>query len=327
MNLRLGILSAAHVHTASYVHCCKAIEGAECLGVWDDNPERGSSFAAAHAIPFFGDMNHLLDACDAVVITAENVHHVELATCAAERGKHILCEKPLATTVRDAHQMVEAAKAGGVTLMTAFPCPFSPAFAKALDVVQRGVHGPLKAISATNRGTCPGGWFVDPALSGGGALMDHVVHVADLMRRLLGKNATRVHAQTGNQIHQMVCEDTAMLTLDYGSGVFASLDSSWSRLPTYRTWGDVTLNLVFEAAVIELDLFHQEVHHYGAGLVPHKTHGFGSNLDMLMVQEFVSAIREGRPPSVTGEDGLEAVRVVEAGYRSVQSGQPESLVA
>lgn len=327
MALRIGILSAAHVHTPSYAHCINNSPRAELAGVWDDDVVRGERFAAEFKTSFFGHLEDLFERCDAVAIASENIKHVELATKAAEQRKHILCEKPLATTTTDAKQMVDAAVAGGVVLMTALPCPFSPAFVKVLARIQSGDLGQIIAATTTNQGTCPFGWFVDEPVSGGGALIDHTVHVADLLHRLIGRNAVEVYAATGNNMHATSVENVAMLSLDYGDGVFASLDASWSKPAGYKTWGNVTLKLVCEKGLIEIDLFRQGVDVFQSQSPNHGIHGYMSNLDAMMFDEFVEAVEQGRAPLVTGEHGLAAVQIVDAAYASVRSGQPEAVAS
>jgi predicted dehydrogenase len=209
--------------------------------------------------------------------------------------------------------------------MTAFPCRFSPAFQNLKRRVAAGEIGAIRAICATNRGRCPFGWFVKPELSGGGALIDHVVHVTDLLRDLLGEEPVRVQAQIGNNVYGQEWEDTAMLTLEFGSGIFATLDSSWSRPSTYHTWGDVTMNVVGENGVIEMDMFGQSIQRYSAGSITHSSNGFGADLDALMVDDFVRACLDDRPLKVTGLDGMQAARVALAGYESIKQGQPVAL--
>ena len=192
MSVRVGILTAAHVHTGSYVHCLKANPDSELVGLWDDDLERGKPYAERNGISFFEDLDALLAKVDAVVVTSENLRHGELVLKAAAKGKHILCEKPLAASEEEAEKISQAIKASGVKLSTAFPCRYSPAFMRLADRVRAGEIGAIKAICATNRGTCPGGWFIEPTKSGGGAMIDHVVHVTDLLRVLLGEEPSRV---------------------------------------------------------------------------------------------------------------------------------------
>lgn len=325
MSLRVVLLSAAHVHAPSYAWCLASHPDADLTNVWDDDPARGRAFAERFDLGFEADLDAALAGADAAVVCAENVRHRTLVEAAVAHGKPVLCEKPLATTVADAEAMVAAARAAGVMLMTAFPCPYAPAFAALVRRVRAGEIGRLRALCTTNRGTCPFGWFVQPELSGGGAMIDHTVHVADLLRRLLDEEPVRVQAMTGSNLYAEAWDDTAMVTLEYPSGVFATLDSSWSRPKGFKTWGDVTLTAVGDEGVIEVDLFGAGVDLFVADAPTHRLSGTGSNLDRAMVDEFVAAIREGREPLVTGEDGLAAVRVAAAAYASVGRPEPASV--
>lgn len=324
MALRVGILSVAHMHVWGYAGGLKQHPDVELVGVWDDHAERLAKFCESTGIPAFTDMDDLLTKVDAVVITSVNTKHAELATKAAEAGRHILCEKPLVTTERDAQAMLQASKK--VKVMTAFPCRYSPAFVRLRERVKAGDIGAIKAVCATNRGRCPFDWFVEKESSGGGAMIDHTVHVADLLRALLGEEPVRVQAQTGNRMYGKEWEDTAMLTIDFESGIFATLDSSWSRPASYKTWGDVTMNVVGEQGVIELDLFGQAIDRYTDGQeVTHTLGGYGSNLDAGLVEDFVRACIEDKPVPITAYDGIQAARVAIAGYESAASGQPVEL--
>ena len=323
MPLRVGILTAAHLHVWSYVACFGAHPDAEIVGIWDDEIERGETFAQKSGVPFTGYIDDLLARCDAVTITSENKRHVELAEIAARAGCHILCEKPLVTSEEEAARLTAAIEASGVRLMTAFPCRFAPSWPELKARVASGAIGEIRAICATNRGRCPFGWFVETEKSGGGAMIDHVVHVTDLLRDLLGSEPLRVQAQTGANMYGKEWEDTAMVTLEFANGVFATLDSSWSRPQNYYTWGDVTMTVVGDKGIIELDMF-------GSHLMKTRLSGvvgeaFGSNPDMGMVDEFIRACLENREPAVTAHDGLQAARVALAGYRSLVEGQPVTV--
>jgi predicted dehydrogenase len=317
MRLRVGILSVAHMHVWSYVDALKKHPQADLVGVWDDNPERLAKFCSASETPAVADMAQLLDVVDAVVITSENTRHAELARRASEKGRHILCEKPLVTTEEDAKAMLEIAER--VKVMTAFPCRYAPSFTRLVERVKAGDIGPIKAICATNRGRSPFDWFVQKELSGGGAMIDHTVHVTDLLRVLLGEEPVAVQAQTGNNMYAQDWEDTAMLTIEFPSGIFATLDSSWSRTQSYKTWGDVTMTVVGDQGVIELNMFGQEIDRYADGKVTHNLAGYGSNPDAALVDDFVRCCIEDKPSPVTAYDGIQAARVAMAGYKSAAS--------
>lgn len=324
MALSVGVLSTAHVHAPSFVGAFMAHPGVRVAGVYDDDAARGETFASGRGLSWEPSLESLLGRVEAVVICSENMRHAPLIQAAAQAGVHVLCEKPIAPT-DEAERAITAAWAGSdKVFMTAFPCPFSPSFQRMKKLVEAGEIGKILAFCTTNRGSCPFGWFVDPSLSGGGAMIDHVVHVVDLLRRLTGESPSEVFAQTGSGMNGQEWEDIAKVTLAFPSGVFATLDSSWSRPSGYKTWGDVVVRAVGEKGVLEADLFSQGLDVYGSG--GHHMSGTASDMDRLMVAEFVSAIAESRPPLATLHDGLEASRVALAAYRSLVAQRPAAPV-
>jgi predicted dehydrogenase len=214
MTVKVGIMSFAHLHADSYALCLKQHPQAELVGVADHDQARAKAKALQFETQAFSSYEALLASeAQAVIICSENARHAQLAQMAAAAGKHILCEKPLMTRLEDGKAMLAAAQGAGVHLFTAFPCRFSPVFQQMCQMLQAGVIGELLALRGTNRGSNPGGWFTDPELAGGGAMMDHTVHVADLIRVLTGQEIAQVYAETGNNMFHGRYDDTAMLTL------------------------------------------------------------------------------------------------------------------
>ena len=325
--LRVGLVSTAHMHCASYAHHFGQHSRTSVAGVWDDNEERGEKFAADRGLKFFQRLGDLLDQSDAVCISSENNNHVvHIEHCATAR-KHVLCEKPIVANLNEFDRVRTVVAANGIKFMTAFPCRFSPAWQALKARVLHGEIGHIKAINATNRGSCPGSWFTDPTKSGGGAMIDHVVHVADLLRDLLDEEPTSVYAQTGNNMYGEDWEDTAMVTLEYPSGAFATIDSSWSRPKSYKTWGDVMIKIVGDKGVINLDMFGQAIEHYqNEGKVSHVAVGYGSDLDKAMVEAFIRVCLDDEPVPVTLEHGLAAVAVPLRAYLSLESKEPVEVL-
>ena len=120
-------------------------------------------------------------------------------------------------------------------------------------------------------------------------------------------------------------DDTAMVTIEFQSGVFATLDSSWSRPSGFKTWGDVTMNVVGELGVIELDMFGPAVDLYSNEGKSHVSAGYVSDMDYMLFDEFVQAVLHDRQPEIGMEDGLRAARVAIKGYESAKVGQPVAL--
>ncbi|HYF78753.1 MAG TPA: Gfo/Idh/MocA family oxidoreductase [Symbiobacteriaceae bacterium] len=321
--MRIAILSLAHFHGYSYAAAVVKHPAAELALIWDEDAARGAAAAKQFGCAFEPDLDRALAAnIDAVIITSANVHHKEIAVKAARADKHILCEKPIATTVADAEAMVAAAREAGVQFMTAFPCRYAPPVLRVKQAIEQGAVGEILAIKGTNHGRMPGGWFADPTLAGGGAVMDHTVHVADLIRWFLGKEFTSVYAEIDKRFHDIAADDCGMLTMELEGGAFATLDPSWSRPAAYPTWGDVTMEIVGTKGTISLDAFSQNLSLYNnddkvAAWVP-----YGSDMDEGLVNDFIKCVTTNTRPPITGEDGLRAMEVALMAYESARTGQP-----
>ena len=314
------------MHSRSYLSALRERPDVGWLGLTDErNPDLARGVALDMGIDCIARADDLLARVDAVVITSANVEHRDMALAAARAGVHALVEKPVATRIADALEMVQAFARAGLVLGTAFPCPFSPAF-RALEArASAGEFGRLLAIRGTNRGSMPGGFFIELERSGGGAVIDHTVHVADLLRRLTHSEPARVHAEIGHGMYHQRWDDSGLLTIEMANGVFATLDCSWSRPSSYPTWGDVTLKVIGSAAGAEASLFGQHIVHYPAEATPPRWVSWGSDLDALMIDDFICAVRDRRAPLCSGVDGLQALKVALASYESSRRGAPVAI--
>lgn len=321
--MRVAILSLAHFHGYSYAAAIKKHPGAELAAIWDEDGARGAAAADKLGCAFEADLDAVLASdVDAVIITSANIHHKDLAVKAARAGKHILCEKPIATTLADAEAMVAAAREAGVHFMTAFPCRYAPPVLRVKQALEQGKIGEVLAIKGTNHGRMPGGWFADPKLAGGGAVMDHTVHVADLIRWFLGKEFTSVYAEVATRFHDVPVDDAGMLTMELDGGVFATLDPSWSRPAAYPTWGDVTMEIVGTKGTLSLDAFSQNLSLYNNQDQIAAWVNYGSDMDEGLVNDFVASVNSNTRPPITGEDGLRAMEVALMAYESARTGAP-----
>ncbi len=323
--LRCAILSTAHMHAHGYASGLAAIPDAVLSAVWDDEPLRGEAFAARYGVPFRANLDEVWDGCDAVIITSENARHRALTEAACTAGKHVLCEKPLAITQEDAEAMIAAADRSGVILGTAFPMRHNLPARALYRALRRGAVGELLAIRSTNRGMMPPGWFQDPALSGGGAVIDHTVHVLDLLRWYLEDEPETVYAEISHGLHGRAVDDAAFLTITFKGGVVVAHDPSWSRPPSFPIWGDVTMEVVGTRGVIHLDAINQKVIHYPRDNEHARWLPWGADADQAMIEDFVSAMRERRAPAATGRDGERALAVALAAYASARTGKPERV--
>lgn len=326
--LRVALLGSAHVHAAGWLAGLRQRPEVIVLGVADEDEVRGRAFAAAQRLTWFDSYAALLaKAPDAVIICSENTRHGELVELAAAAGAQILCEKPLATTAAAARQMLARCEAAGVMLMTAFPMRFSPPVIAAREALLAGNLGRVYGCNAANQGQLPAHvpWFIDPELAGGGALMDHVVHVADLLRWFFGSEVCRVYARANRILHRELeprVETGGVVLLDFDDGSFASIDCSWSRPPEYPTWGNVKLELVAERGLLTLDAFRQASTVYRRGTPGAELAYWGADANQGLIDEFVEAVLQRRPPVISGRDGVQASAIAEAALLSSRSGEP-----
>ena len=320
---RIGILSFAHMHAHSYATCLNALPEVELAGIWDADRKRGRAAAKTYGTVFVDTLDRFLQLdLDGVIVCSENIHHKDHVIAAAQAGKWILCEKPLATTVTDAKAMIKACAKAGVGLGTAFPCRYVTTLQDVKTRVNNGDLGSLLAAACTNNGSFPGGWFADPAQSGGGAVMDHTVHVVDALRWITGKEFTRVYCVAAQNFQDdITTDDVGSLHLEMEGGLKVSHVASWNRPASFPTWGDVTMDLAGTKGSLYVDAFHQKVDVYSDAARSAEWAGWGDNADMGLVRDFVNAVSNRRAPSITGEDGLRAVEVTVASYRSAKSGK------
>lgn len=326
-SIRLGIVSFAHQHNYGFAAGALTLPGVSISAVWDADPEIGAAAAAQFNTEFEPDLDTLLarDDIDAVIIGSENVHHARHTIAAAKAGKHVLCEKPLATTVEDAQAMVDACDAAGVKLQTAFPVRFAPSTVALRDAVRNGVIGKPLLVTARNPGYCPQRWFVDPALSGGGAVMDHTVHVVDVLRWIFDAEFVEVYAEIATRIYDIPVDDTGLLMMKMSNGLPVSLDTSWSRSDAWPTWGGVTIEVIGEEGVLSLDAFADVLEYADTRSGTFKWQSVEGVGDAEMVRGFVEAIRNDTPTQPSGVDGLRAVEVTLAAYASAKAGEPVAI--
>lgn len=326
--VRIGFLGIAHLHSASYVQNLLTMHGVEVVGMWDHNDAIAAEWSSQYGVPRFASADALLNAeLDAVVVCSENAHHRPLVEQAAGRVKAILCEKPIATTVADAQAMIDRCAATNTKLQIAFPVRFAPTVIELKRQLDAGLLGEVFTVNCTNHGSMPGGWFTVPELAGGGAVLDHTVHVIDVLRWFFNAEVTEVYAEIGDSLLHpgLGIDDAGLLSFTLSNGVYGTLDTSWSRPPSYTIWGDVKLEILGERGVIYADTLHQYITVASNAAGKTRWIGYGSNIDRGLMTDFVEMIRTGREPSITGEDGLRAMQVALAAYESARRGEPVRL--
>jgi predicted dehydrogenase len=269
--------------------------------------------AAAHAIPrtttrweeLAGD-----PAVDAVIVATPNALHAPQAIRCLEAGKHVLVEKPMAASLSDAQAMVDAARGAPAFLMVAHCWRFHE---RVRGLRARIAAGELGEVVKTrgygvHAGFGPEGWFTDPALAGGGALLDMGVHAIDTARYLLGEPAPRrVCAAIGTRYGDYAVDDDGILLISWSNGTSSIVECGW--------WQPHLAGLEAETEV------------YGTGGYA-AVFGFTDEpagyehctqpMYSAQVAEFVDAVRVGRQPEPSGEHSLVVAEICDAAYRSAR---------
>ena len=330
--MRLGIMSFAHLHAEVYINNLRNAPDVEFVGFSDTDKERGQHFAEQFDARWFDSHEALLkEGLDGVVVCSENARHRELVELAANAGVHILCEKPIEVTLDDALAMRDVCEANHVKFMTAFPVRFAETPRQVKATLDTGDLGKIYGINGINHSEIPlehRAWFSQKALAGGGAVMDHTVHLVDVYRWFFNTEITEVYAEIDNLFYpNQVDVDTAgIVTLQLENGAFATVDCSWSRPMFYSRWGHLKMDIVGENGFMKVDNLAQYLTIYSKHLPRNPTwRNYGIDANQRMINEFVASIQEDREPSVTWRDGYEALRVALACYESAESGQPIQL--
>lgn len=334
----VALLGAAHTtHAWSYARALTQCADARIVGIHDTDPSLTQWICRDFDVPLFDDVDELIGSPEvqAVVVCTPTNQHRASVELAAAAGKHVLCEKPIATTTDDAEAMLRATDDTGVQLHTAFVSRFLPMVGRARDAVRGGRLGDLIGLVGGNRGRPPlppgyPSWITSADEAGGGALIDHSVHVTDAMRHVSGLEVRAVSAEAGSLLWDCGVDDVAVLSLAFEGGAVGSVDPSWS-VPADNPWDyDFFLRLVgTEGSVDITDAAEslQIVSTREGGPRGLRLGSFAEDADQAMIDAFVASVRLGerQEPCATGLDGLRALEVALAGYASSAAGAVVTL--
>ena len=312
--------------------------GVELLGVADIVEERAKAVAEEHGAKHYTDYRGLLedDRIKAVSIVTPDFAHTEIALAAAGAGKHILCEKPLATSVEECREIVNAADKAGVKLMVDFHARWSPPFYKAWEAIRAGEIGEPQHVyyRLNDRISVPTGML---SWAGKSTVMWFIgSHSIDTVRWLLGDEVRRVYAVSGSRILKGMGVDTPdyfQSTLEFRSGATAVIENSWIMPNTMPNIIDLKCELVGNKGALYVDGSHhrtletytQEQADYPDVLVMPAVYGRQQGFAAESIRHFIDCVLHDRQPMVTGRDGLEVTKVICAVEESVRTGQPAEL--
>jgi myo-inositol 2-dehydrogenase/D-chiro-inositol 1-dehydrogenase len=275
---------------------------------------RSTGAALAHST------SELLAMCDAIYITTPNTKHTELAILAVEEGKHVFCEKPMATNLADAGRVLEATKKNRGHFQVGHNRRFAPVYAE-LKQMLADAFRPHSAHVKMNRGELlQPDWVGNPRITGG-FLYETTIHMFDLLRFLFGEVKT---LQAAGSVHEYAEADDFSVLLTFASGLHATLassaDASWlfpfERIEVFCHHATIVTREM-ESLVVSEGLDGRHVERSMHQLAKEEKWGYAQE-----DRAFVDAIIGGLPPVVTAFDGYKSVQLVDAVYESVRTGQP-----
>ena len=309
-------------------HLINAIRGVDHGGInWvvSGSVGHGNSFAKTHDIPnATTDLATMLadPAVQAVYISSTNEKHCAQATACIAAGKHVLCEKPLAMTLKDATGMVREADAAGVTFATNHHLRCSGSHRAARDIIASGRIGRVLSLRIHHAVHLPPhlqGWRINDAGAGGGVIPDITVHDADCVRFLLGEDPVSVGAQSGVSGMGTGVEDSVMSVWAMPSGAMVMAHESFthpfagSGLEVHGTEGSIfARGVMTQAPMGEIEL----VTAAGREVVPYSGH----KLYVEAVRRFADAVAGRGQPAADGRDGVKSLAVALAVREAALSG-------
>jgi predicted dehydrogenase len=346
--IRLGIIGL-HNHYHIYPmadYLAKGTPGLQLVSVYDERSAQAEKFAKQYSVPEVHKSRESLlenSGIDAVLIMSDTASHREDLIACAKHQKHVLLDKPIALNVKEAAEMVQVAGEAGILFQMAYLIRYLPAYKKARQLICDGVIGrpltmkigircPLQFIRDNPDATEPG-WYTDPKRGGAGGFMDHGIHYSDTLRFLLGSEAVEVFGKVAKLTdHPITVDDYGVCIVTTDRKEIVTIESTWHAPAWYAP-----LTSQEECLIVGSE---GEIHiHYQKSpqLEVSGKQGTGREYydwlgeeryeicyrDVLI--DFAAAIRSGQEPSVSGKDGKAALEIIEAAYRSSDSGAVVSL--
>ncbi len=345
----IGVGSISNEHIAAYRKNPKTELYAFCDVNGQRLREMGEAYGVGRLYTDVGEMLESLPELDAVSVCTWNSAHAPCAVAALNAGKHVLCEKPMATSVPEALEMKQAAERSGKLLMMGFTRRFGNDCAILRDFIQSGQFGELYYAKATylRRKGNPGGWFGEKQYSGGGPLIDLGVHVIDLVRYLLGNpKAVSVYGATFQKLFDRpdVKDRSAYHPAQVGEASVCDVEDMATALIRFETGAVLQVETSFSLNVKQdsscIELFGTKA---GAKLDPQlelftNLNGYMSNVQLTVptalsfdglfaneINHFVDCICQKTPCISPAQDGVDLMRILCAVYESAQTGHEVTL--
>jgi predicted dehydrogenase len=345
---KIGVIGVGGI-SALHIESYRKNPDTEIIAFCDINQERldlmGDKYGVKKRFTRAQDMLAQVPELDAVSVCTWNSEHAPMTIAALNAGKHVLCEKPMATSAAAAQEMLETAEKNGKLLMIGFVRRFGNDCAVLKDFINAGALGEIYYAKATylRRNGNPGGWFGDKSRSGGGPLIDLGVHVIDLSRYLMGnRKPVSVYGATFQKLfdrphvkgakgyvassaaRQDPCdvEDLAAAMIRFDNGAVLQIEASFS-LNIKKERGELEFFGVKGGARLNPELeIYTELNGYLADVnLATPTALSFDGLFEAEINHFVDCVRNGTPCRAPARDGVEIMRILDAVYESARTGR------
>lgn len=330
MKLSWGIIGLGQLANEWIAPAIRASKNGQLVACADSIVERANHFGSVHGIDrVYDSYDKLIEdsRVEAVYVAAPNALHHPMVLAAARARKHVLCQKPMALTAREAEEMLNVCNGAGITLRIGLHLRFQGILQSCSDYIRKGSVGSVREVSvqryAPVHEATASGWRHELALAGAGALADVGVHVIDFVQWIVGDQIRRVFAFAYPGRVSRRPDETATLLLEFENGCQASIRCSREMpiaandLQIFGTGGMLTTG-----PLRGVDKHRLRIKTPGES---YETEYPAENLYFREVEAFADAVRGKVTPAATGEDGLRLVRVTEALIRSLETGSAVSL--
>jgi UDP-N-acetyl-2-amino-2-deoxyglucuronate dehydrogenase len=333
MTIHIGLIGGGNI-SDTHARAASAIPGLEIAAIYGTNSEKVTALCQKYGgTPYQGFDSFLGHRpMDFVAIGSPSGLHATHGVAAAERGLHVLTEKPLDINTTRADALIAAAERSGVKLGVMFQDRVNLGVRQLKDWIAAGVIGKPLTVDARVKWYRPpeyysqSRWRGTLALDGGGALMNQAIHTVDLLLWLLG-DVNHVQARTVTALHNIEGEDTALAILEFSSGVLGSLQATTAAYPGYPRRLELTGSkgtvILEHDRIIAANL--RQPPPGATNLAPDQNRSASSAVvsdvrgHQALLENFIHAIERNTTPVCDGRDGKRSVALIEAIYRAASS--------
>jgi predicted dehydrogenase len=328
--VRLGIAGFDHPHVLRFAPMLAADPRVELAWISEDGANRtaASDMAERLGIPLIDEP---ATDVDAAYLAIRPGRHLEIVRPLAAAGVHLLVDKPIALTAEHGRAIIDAAERGGVRLMVPFNPrgQVGPRLVK--DRIDRGELGEIRLVHVVKVGkvplTIPGidaSWLTDPAEAGFGGFGDIGMHAMDALRWLIGTEARRAYARIHRGARpQLAVDSIGTATIEWAGGAVSTLTAGWANPDGYPSFLDARFEVVGTLGAARVDHPYQEIR--VADMSRTERLAAARTDAAWILDAFIDSVRFDRPPPISGDDGLRALELMLACYRSAASGEPVEL--